>query len=100
MYHHAVQNYLHSKFGIISFDDTNMCPFYTRFYAYHFCRDASDYASAGACNFSMLGDAKLILRDIQIGDERTDMAENDIRVFAVSWQVLRISNGLGGILFS
>jgi len=48
----------------------------------------------------MLGESKLILRDIEVGDERTNMAENDIRVFAVSWQVLRISNGLGGILFS
>lgn len=100
MYHHVVQNYMHSRHGIISFDDVNKCPFYTRFYAFHFCRDASDYTSPGACNFSMLGESKLILRDIEIGDERTNMAENDIRVFAVSWQVLRISNGLGGILFS
>ena len=70
---------------------------YTRYFAYHFGLNASDYNPSGSCNFSRLDNAKLILRGVEKGNLRAD--QNDIYVFAVNYNVLRIKDGLAGILF-
>ncbi len=94
---HTVQNYYRSKFGIIEFDDTNQCPFYTRFYSYHFCTSPSEYAHTGSVNFSRLDNAKLYLTGCERGADRP--VNQDLTVFAVNWQVLRFKHGLCGVLF-
>jgi hypothetical protein len=96
-YFHTVQNYYKSKYGVPSFQNENECPFYTRFFAYHFGLNASDYFPNGTTNFSRMDSAKLILRGTEIGSERPE--GQDLMVLALSYQVLRIKNGMGGILF-
>ena len=74
------------------------CPMYTRYYAYHFCKDASQYKPAGTCNFSRLDNAKIILKNITRGANRID--DIYLNVYAVSYNVLRIKEGMAGILFA
>jgi hypothetical protein len=95
-YFHTVQNYFHSDFGISAFHELYNTPFYTRYYAYHFCTNASDYKSTGSCNFSRLDNVQLQIRDAIVGSERTG---EDIRIYAVNYNVLRIQDGMAGILF-
>ena len=98
IYFHTVQNYISSKFGLISFIEDQDCPLYTRYFAYHFCRNASEYKPSGTCNFSRLDNAKIVIRDIVKGTNRT--LDNELTVYVVNYNVFRIRNGLGGILFA
>jgi hypothetical protein len=59
--------------------------------------NASDYNPSGTCNFSRLDNAKLILRGVEKGNFRG--RQDDISVFALNYNVLRIKDGLAGILF-
>ena len=70
---------------------------YTRFFAYHFCLNASDYNPSGTCNFSRLDNAKLIIRGTETGSLRS--AQEYMYVIATNYNVLRIKDGLAGILF-
>ena len=63
---------------------------------YHFGLNASDYNPSGSCNFSRLDNAKLILRGVEKGNLEPD---KDMYIFAVNYNVLRIKDGLAGILF-
>lgn len=98
LYFHTVQNYISSKFGLINFVETENCPLYTRYFAYHFCKNASEYKPTGTCNFSRLDNSKIVIRNIERGTNRTN--EEEITIYAVNYNVLRIRNGLGGILFA
>jgi hypothetical protein len=96
-YFHTVQNYYKSKYGISDYRVDSEDLMYTRYFVYHFGLNASDYNPSGSCNFSRLDNAKLILRGVEKGNLRAD--QNDIYVFAVNYNVLRIKDGLAGILF-
>jgi len=96
-YFHTVQNYYKSHYGVPTFENENECPFYTRFFAYHFGLNASEYFPNGTTNFSRMDSAKLILRGTEKGSDRPP--DQDLMILALSYQVLRIKNGLGGILF-
>ena len=96
-YFHTVQNYYKSKYGISDYRVDSEDLMYTRYFVYHFGLNASDYNPSGSCNFSRLDNAKLILRGVEKGIIRTD--QKDIYVFAVNYNVLRIKDGLAGILF-
>ena len=96
-YFHTIQNYYKSKYGKIDFRVDSEDLMYTRYFAYHFGLNVSDYNPSGTCNFSRLDNAKLILRGVEKGIFRAD--DNDISVFAVNYNVLRIKDGLAGILF-
>lgn len=95
-YFHSAQNYYNSEYGVSSFHEQYNTPFYTRYYVYHFCTNASDYKSTGTCNFSRLDNANLQLRDVKLGTLRTG---EDIRIYALNFNVLRIQDGMSGILF-
>jgi len=95
-YFHTVQNYYNSEYGISAFHELYNTPFYTRYYAYHFCTNASDFKSTGTCNFSRLDNVHLQIRDAIVGTRRTG---EDIRIYAVNYNVLRIQDGMAGILF-
>jgi hypothetical protein len=95
-YFHSVQNYFNSEFGISAFHEEYNTPFYTRYYAYHFCTNASEYKSTGTCNFSRLDNAHLQLRNVVLGTNRSG---EKIRIYAVNYNVLRIQDGMAGILF-
>jgi len=94
---HTIQNYYRSEYGVSEFDSTRQILFYTRYFAYHFCMNASDYNPTGSCNFSRLDNAKLILRGAEKGSLRP--TDQSIFIYALNYNVLRIRNGLGGILF-
>ena len=96
-YFHTCQNYYKSKYGVSDFRVDSEDLMYTRYFAYHFGLNASDYNPSGSCNFSRLDNAKLILRGVEKGILRAD--QTDISLFAVNYNVLRIKDGLAGILF-
>jgi hypothetical protein len=97
LYFHTIQNYYKSTYGMTDFDVESHTPALTRYFVYHFCLNASDYNPSGSCNFSRLDNAKLILRGVETGDLRSE--NQSIYVFAVNYNVLRIKDGLAGILF-
>jgi len=97
MYFHTVQNYYKSSFGTSDFIAENQVLMYTRFFAYHFCMNASDYNPSGSCNFSRLDNAKLTIRGAEKGLNRP--TNQGLFVYAVNYNVLRIKDGLAGILF-
>jgi len=97
MYFHTVQNYYKSKYGISDFNLANGDIFNTRFFCYHFCLNASDYNPSGTCNFSRIDTAKIRLRGTEKGSLRP--STQTIRIHALGYNVFRIKDGLGGILF-
>jgi hypothetical protein len=97
LYFHTIQNYYKSTYGVTEFDVASHAPVLTRYFAYHFCLNASDYNPSGSCNFSRLDNAKIVIRGVEAGDLRS--ADQSIYVYAVNYNVLRIKDGLAGILF-
>jgi hypothetical protein len=96
-YFHTCQNYYKSKFGVTDYRVDSEDLMYTRYFVYHFGLNASDYNPSGSCNFSRLDNAKLILRGVEKGTLRAN--QNELYVHAVNYNVLRIKDGLAGILF-
>jgi hypothetical protein len=97
IYFHTVQNYFKSSYGASDFVHETHVLFNTRYFAYHFCMNASDYNPSGSCNFSRLDNAKLVLRGVEKGNNRP--ANQELLIYAVNYNVLRIKDGLAGILF-
>jgi len=96
-YFHTVQGYYHTTNGLINFDNTVGCPFYTRFYMYSFGRNISGINPNGTCNFSRLDSAKMHLDGITLGSNRST---NPISIYAVNYNVLRVQDGMAGVRFS
>ena len=96
-YFHTVQNYYKSQYGVSDYRVDTEDLFHTRYFAYHFGLNASEYNPSGTCNFSRLDNAKLIIRGAEKGYLRAD--DNEISVIALNYNVLRIKDGLAGILF-
>lgn len=92
-YFHTVQNYYKSTYGRTYYNTPTHSPTYTRYFAYHFCVNASEYNPSGSCNFSRLDNAKLVLRGVEAVNRAYAY------VYAVNYNVLRIKDGLAGILF-
>ena len=97
IYFHTVQNYYKSSYGVSDFVHETNVLFNTRYFAYHFCLNASEYNPSGTCNFSRLDNAKLVLRGVEKGQNRDGSQE--LSIYAVNYNVLRIKDGLAGILF-
>ena len=93
VYFHTAQNYFKSSYGKSYFNTGSHSPTYTRYYAYHFCMNASDYNPSGSCNFSRLDNAKLVLRGVEA------INRPHVYAYVVNYNVLRIKDGLAGILF-
>ena len=55
--------------------------------------NASDYNPSGSCNFSRIDNSKIIVRGVEL------LIANTCMVYAVNYNVLRIKDGLAGILF-
>ena len=93
VYFHTAQNYYKSTYGFTHYNMPSHSPAYTRYFAYHFCMNASEYNPSGSCNFSRLDNAKLVLRGVE------SVGRSYMYVYAVNYNVLRIKDGLAGILF-
>jgi hypothetical protein len=57
---------------------------------YPFCLDAGKLQPTGSLNFSRLDSARIV----------NDKKENMDAIYAVNYNVLRIENGMGGLLYS
>ena len=96
-YFHTVQAYYHTRNALSNFIASEKTPFYTRFFMYSFANDASDYNPTGSCNFSRLDTTVLNITNIQRPVSKRTLA---VQVYALNYNVLRVRNGLTGILFS
>jgi len=93
VYFHTAQNYFKSTYGRTYFNQASHSHIYTRYFAYHFCMNASDYNPSGSCNFSRIDNSKIIVRGVEA------INREHMYVYAVNYNVLRIKDGLAGILF-
>ncbi len=62
----------------------------TKLFFYPFCLDAGKLQPTGSLNFSRLDSARII----------NDTANCDKDIYAVNYNVLRIENGMAGLLYS
>lgn len=88
-YYHTVQSYYNNPNALINFVNDYNCPFYTRYFMYNF--------GQSCCNFSRLDSVCLEINGITRGNLR--QSEN-LYVYAVGYNILKVSGGLAGILFS
>jgi hypothetical protein len=104
MYFHVVQSFYHTDNAVISWNRSSVLPqqpTITLLYMYNFCLNATSYRPTGTCNFSRLDNAKLILNNVistYLESSVTTQVTQGV-VYAVNYNVLKIQNGLGGILF-
>lgn len=96
-YYHSVQGYYHTTDGNINFVNVNGTPFYTRYFMYSFAKDATSYDPTGECNFSRMDNASLHLENMH---RPVSKQNQNIQVYAINYNILRISKGISGILFS
>ena len=61
-----------------------------KFFLYPFCLDTSKLQPTGSLNFSRLDSARLV----------NDTANSDDDIYAVNYNILRIENGMGGLMYS
>ena len=97
LFFHTVQSYYKTKYGRVNYNNTARAPNYTRYFMYNFCMDASNFKPTGSCNFSRLDNAKLTLKNVAIAPDR---GSDDLVVYALNYNVLRIKGGIAGILFA
>lgn len=96
-YFHTVQAYYHTQNGLVNFVNTDKTPFYTRFFMYSFASDVSDHNPSGSCNFSRLDTAIMNISNLA---RPVAKRNSPVYVYALNYNILRISGGLTGILFS
>jgi hypothetical protein len=89
-YFYTAQVYYHTKHGVTTFDTTSISPLYTQYFMYSFANDASSYRPTGTCNFSRLDNVKVNV---------VNPTATQLKVYAVNYNVLRIKNGMAGVLF-
>ncbi len=75
-------------------------------YVYSFALKPEEHQPSGTCNFSRIDNAQLQWSDAvadvtDAGIEGTDVTdEDDINIYAVNYNVLRIMSGMGGLAYS
>jgi hypothetical protein len=100
-YFHSVQAYYHTKNSNAQFssDPSFKTPVYTQYYMYSFGLDATSYKPTGACNFSRLDSAAINIIQPEVYTVAGYQPLGPFTVYAVCYNVLRIKQGLAGILF-
>lgn len=102
LYFHIVQGFYHADNAILAWDQTEQQPSVTLLYMYNFCLNTTSYRPTGTCNFSRLDSAKLVLNGVVSNKLLSIGVTEDVTngvVYAINYNVLKIQNGLGGILF-
>ena len=82
----AVTSYYHTT----SSKDDALAGENDKFFLYPFCLDTSKVQPTGSLNFSRLDSARLV----------NDTANSSDDIYAVNYNVLRIENGMGGLMYS
>ena len=78
----AVTSYYHTSFS----DNDNL----KRLFLYPFCLDVCKAQPTGSLNFSRLDSARIV----------NDTKNSDDTIYAVNFNILKIENGMGGLLYS
>jgi len=94
VYFYIVQSYFHTDNSVINWDAINIQPQNTKFYMFNFCLSATSYKPTGTCNFSRLDNSKLTISGVTCYPTTQRGS-----LFAVNYNILKIQNGLGGIIF-
>lgn len=94
IYFYLVQSYFHTDNSVINWDPVNIQPQDTKFYMFNFALSATSFKPTGTCNFSRLDNSKLVLYNVNCYP-----ATQFGSLFAVNYNILKIQNGLGGIIF-
>tara|TARA_B100000795_G_scaffold239348_1_gene200959 strand:- start:3778 stop:5007 length:1230 start_codon:yes stop_codon:yes gene_type:complete len=67
-------------------------------YTYNFCTNPNIYQPSGTINFSRIDNSTIIFK---FNDSNVDKNNKiDIKIFAINYNILRIKNGMGGLVFS
>ena len=61
---------------------------------YSFALKPEDMQPTGSCNFTRIDDCNLVIHNL------SDTTERIINVFSTNYNVIRICNGMAGILYS
>jgi hypothetical protein len=59
---------------------------------YSFCLKPGEHQPSGTCNFSRIDNARLIIDNVS--------STNNLYLFAMNYNVLRIMSGMGGLAYS
>jgi len=82
----AITSYYHTT----SSKDADASGENDKFFLYPFCLDTSKLQPTGSLNFSRLDSARLV----------NDTANSEDDIYAVNYNILRIENGMGGLMYS
>lgn len=93
-YFHTIQGYYNTDYGYLDYDTINWSPTYTRYYMYSFGNKVNTYSISGTCNFSRIKETNLFLNGFN------NTTSKIMKVYAVNYNVLRIQNGMAGLMFS
>ena len=83
----AITSYYHTQ---SSKDESGMMGANDRFFLYPFCLDTSKIQPTGSLNFSRLDSARFV----------NDTAVSNDDIYAINYNILRIENGMGGLMYS
>ena len=67
-------------------------------YCYSFALTPEDYNPSGTANFSKISNSEIEFKQLNASDETTNSKR--ISIYAINYNILRISGGMGGIAYS
>ena len=70
------------------------------FYSYSFALNPEDAQPSGTCNFSRLDTATLILDLYPSNDGSGASISRSVNIYAINYNILRITNGMGGLAYA
>lgn len=70
------------------------------FYSYSFALHPEDPQPSGTCNFSRLDTATLILDLYPSNNGASASVSRSVNIYAVNYNILRITNGMGGLAYA
>ena len=82
----AITSYYHTT----SSKDADGTGVNDKFFLYPFCLDTSKIQPTGSLNFSRLDSARIV----------NDTAVSNTDIYAINYNILRIENGMGGLMYS
>ena len=70
---------------------------------YSFCLKPGEHQPSGTCNFSRIDNARLVLNltgPSKTNNNQLQLTAQEINIFALNYNVLRIMSGMGGLAYS
>ena len=86
----AITSYYHTQSSKPETTDGSETGTNSKFFLYPFCLDTSKIQPTGSLNFSRLDSARIV----------NDTAVSNTDIYAINYNILRIENGMGGLMYS